>query len=201
MSRLNYWFRRIANVVRKSRLKNAEATIFSSNCIGGCISHDLNMKFQSPFVNLWIESPDYIRLLESPKEYLAQELVFIKQDEYPFPVAMLGDIKLFFAHYHSEKEAEEIWKRRCRRIDWDNLFIMMTDRDGCNEEILHRFDKLPYKHKIVFTHIPRPDIVSSAYIPGFENETQLGDCVEFVNSWSGKRYYDCFNYVKWLNEG
>lgn len=201
MSRLNYGFRRGANVIRRIKLKNKQATIFSSNCIGGCISHDLGMQFQSPFVNLWVESPDFIRLLESPKEYLEQELFFLEQQEYPFPVAMLGDVKLFFAHYHSNAEAEEMWKRRCKRIDWDNIFVLMTDRDGCNEEILSRFEKLPYKNKVVFTHIPRPDIASSAYIPGFEQESQLGNCVDFVNAWRGKRYYDYFDYVKWLNEG
>ena len=201
MSWSNYYLRKAANIFRRMRLKRKSATVFSSNCIGGCISNDLGLQFGSPFVNLWVESPDFVRLLESPKEYLEKEPVFLEQEEYSFPVAMLGDVKLFFAHYHSNEEALRIWQRRRGRIDWDNVFVLMTDRDGCDEELLRRFDALPYKNKAVFTHVPRPDIASAVYIPGFEKEDQVGNCVDFVNRWSGKRYYDYFDYVKWLNEG
>ncbi len=201
MSVLNYFLRKVENQLRRRHLEKEKATIFSSNCIGGCICNDLGLRFDSPFVNLWVETPDYVKILEAPQDYLGKELVFLEQDEYPFPVARLKDAKLFFAHYHSNEEAMESWKRRCDRIDWDNVFVLMTDRDGCDDALLRRFDALPYKNKAVFTHKPRPDIVSAVYIPGFEQDGQVGDCVDFVNNWSGKRYYDYFDYVKWLNEG
>jgi uncharacterized protein (DUF1919 family) len=37
----------------RSRLTNKEVTIFSSNCIGGVIYHDLGLRFMSPTINLF----------------------------------------------------------------------------------------------------------------------------------------------------
>lgn len=39
---------------------------------------------------------------------------------------------------------------------------------GVSLEDLKEFDNLPYEHKIVFTHVPQPEIKSSFYIKGFE---------------------------------
>ena len=56
-------------------------------------------------------------------------------------------------HYHSEQEAQEKWDARSQRLDFDNLFIMMTDKDGgkgAKYEDLQAFDSLPYPNKVVF---------------------------------------------------
>lgn len=49
----------------------------------------------------------------------------------------------------------------------------MTDRDGCTKEDLIEFDKLSYKNKIVFTHVPYDDIKSAVYIKGFEKDNEV----------------------------
>lgn len=201
MSFINYSLRKIRNGINRRRLKNQEISVFSSNCIGGCMCNDLGLRFDSPFVNLWIESPDFVTFLEDPRRYLQEALLFLEQTEHPFPVAMLGDLKLFFAHYSTNQEAEDAWRRRCSRIRWEKLFVIMTDRDGCDDALLRRFDALPYENKVVFTHVPRPDIASAVYIPGFEEQETVGNCVAFINRLSGKRYYDYFDYVAWFNRG
>lgn len=198
MSRLNSWMRRLRNARFRRKLKNTEFTIFASNCNGTMIAHDLGQQFRSPFVNLWLTSEDFVRFLEQSRTYLEQELIFI-ESQYPYPVAKLGDIKLYFQHYATNEQAREAWDRRKERINWDNLFVMMTDRDNCTKELLCRFDALPYENKVVFTHVPMPDIASAVYIPGFEDQNSVGVCSEFVDSWRGKRYYDSFDFVGWLN--
>lgn len=185
----------------RRRLVNRDFSLFSSNCNGACICHDLGLPFRSPFVNLWMTAPDFVKLLGAPRAYLAAPLEFLEQTEYLYPVAKLRDVTLYFEHYETEQEAREAWQRRAERICWDKLFVLMTDRDGCTEEVLRAFDALPYRNKAVFTHIPRPDIASAVYIPGFEEDGQVGVCSEFKNGWSGKKWYDHFDYVSWINEG
>lgn len=198
MSRLNGWMRRLRNIRFRKRLKNHSFTIFASNCNGTMITHDLGEQFRSPFVNLWIPSEEFVRFLEQPRAYLEQELRFI-ESSYSYPVAKLGDITLYFQHYENEEQALQIWNRRKDRIHWDNLFVMMTDRDQCTAELLKRFDALPYANKVVFTHVPMADIASAVYIPGFEDQPCVGVCSEFTDAWRGKRYYDSFDFVSWLN--
>lgn len=198
MSRLNSWLRRLRNKRFRRKLHNKEFSIFASNCNGTMITHDLGQQFRSPFVNLWLTSEDFVAFLEKPKAYLEQELVFM-DSQYPYPVAKLGDISLYFQHYETPEQAAQAWNRRKERINWDNLFVMMTDRDNCTQALLHRFDALPYKNKVVFTHIPMPEIASAVYIPGFENQNSVGVCSEFTDRWRGKRHYDSFDFVSWLN--
>ena len=198
MSRLNSWMRRLRNMRFRRKLKNTDFTIFASNCNGTMITHDLGQQFRSPFVNLWVTSGEFVQFLEQPHHYLEQELVFV-ESTYPYPVARLGDITLYFQHYESAQQVLQIWKRRKSRINWDNLFVMMTDRDRCTPDLLRRFDSLPYRNKVVFTHVPMPEIASAVYIPGFEDQDSVGVCSEFVDGWRGIRYYDSFDFVRWLN--
>ena len=198
MSRLNVWMRCLRNQGFRRRLKNKKFTIFSSNCNGAMITHDLGQQFRSPFVNLWLTSEDFVLFLEQPQKYLSQELAFMNSP-YLYPVAKLDDITLYFQHYSSEEEAREMWNRRKLRINWNNLFVMMTDRDQCTLDLLCRFDRLPYRNKVVFTCKPMPEIASAVYIPGFEKDQCVGICSEFVDNWRGIRYYDSFDFVDWLN--
>ena len=86
------------------------------------------------------------------------------------------------------------------RINWDNLYILFTDRSQCSEDDLRNFDKLPFEHKIVFTHIPHPEIKSSFYIKGYENEDKVPILTSFQDEKTKiKRIYDQFDMVGWLN--
>ena len=182
----------------RKRLTNTDPTIIASNCNGGFIAHDLNLRFNSPFVNLFLTPKDFIRYLKNIEFYQQQNLTFV-QTEKAYPVAKLADITLYFMHYHSEQEAEQKWNERTKRMDLDNLFVMMTERDGCEYQDLIEFDALPFKNKVVFTHKNYPEIKSGVYIQGFENNAMVGDLFEYTGL-NGKRYYDQFDYVAWLNK-
>lgn len=125
------------------------------------------------------------------------ELTFIASEK-NYPVGKLDDLTIHFMHYHSEQEAANKWVERTKRINLDNLFVMMTDRDGCTYQDLQEFDRLPFANKVVFTHKPYPELKSAFYIEGFENQTQVGDLFEF-SGWDGKKYYDQLDYVNWFN--
>ena len=200
MSRVNIALRYFRNAYNRLRLKNKDFSVFSANCNGACICHDLGLAFRSPFVNLVLTAPDFVRFLKAPREYLAAPLEFIPTEE-AYPVAKLKDITLHFMHYHTPEEAESAWLRRCKRINWDDLFILMTDQDDCTREVMADFDALPYQNKVIFTHLPCPEIRSAVYIPGFENQDAVGNCDAFVSGCSGKKYFDAFDYTSWFNGG
>ena len=194
-----YVRRKIFLTAQRHRLQNKQICLVSSNCNGAMILHDLGQRFNSPFVDLWIKPQDYIRMLRSLNEYVSAELQFVKEDEISYPVGQLKDIRIYFQHYNSEEEAKEKWNDRVSRMDFDHLFILFTDRDGCTDEDLINFDKLPYEHKAVFVNRPRPELKSAVYISGFENEESVGMCMDFRKDCFYKRYYDEFDYVRWFN--
>ncbi|MGN1165312.1 MAG: DUF1919 domain-containing protein [Lachnospiraceae bacterium] len=191
---------------QRKRLENKDVSIISSNCNGGVISSDLGLQFKSPFVNLFIKASDYIKILSDLKGYMEEDLHFVNEidsiyGEVSYPTAYLRDVKIYFMHYASEEEARNAWNRRKKRINWGNLYVIFTDRSGCTMDDLRAFDKLPYEHKVVFTHIPQPEIKSSFYIRGYEHENKVGILSDWQNaSYPVKRVYDQFDYVKWFNE-
>ena len=161
---------------------------------------DLNLPYNTPFVNLWMYPKHFLKFLSDMDYYLNLELEFIHKNGINYPVGKLDDIEIYFQHYLTKEEAYIKWNKRKKRINKNNLFILMTDRDGCTKEDLLAFEQLKYLNKKVFTHIEYPDIKSAVYIPGFEKENCVGMCYEYPNSRSFKRRYDVFDYISWLNK-
>lgn len=200
-SAINKLQRKAINQTYQKRLINQGMSVISANCVGAFILHDLNQPFNSPFVNLYLEPFDFIRYLQDIRFYQSLPLQFI-QTEKNYPIGILGDLKIHFMHYRSEQEAKEKWEARSQRLNFDNLFIIMTDKyrgKGVDYEHLQAFDHLPYPNKVVFTHKPYPEFKSAFYIKGFENENEVGDLFTF-SSWNGEKYYDQFDYVSWFNQ-
>ncbi len=181
------------------RLRNKTFSLISQNCNGMFMLKDLNLPYYSPFVNLWLYPKDFIMFAKNMDYYLNLDMKFDTDNDFEYPVGILGDIKIFFTHFKTKQEALEKWNKRKTRINKSNIFFLMTDRDGCTKEDLIEFDKLPYKNKIVFTHIKYPNIRSAVYIPGFEQDECVGLCFKYPSKHSYKRYQDIFDYVKWFN--
>lgn len=199
-SAINKLQRLAINKQLKQRLTNHNMSVISANCVGAFILHDLNEPFNSPFVNLYLTPRDFIRYLQNMPHYQRQPLKFIETDK-RYPVAQLDDLEIHFMHYSNPQEAEQKWQQRNQRIDPNNLFIMMTDKDagrGASYEELQAFDRLPFKNKVVFTHKPYPELASACYIKGFEDAKEVGDLFTYPG-WNGHKYYDQFDYVDWFN--
>lgn len=192
---INNFRRKRINSKNQAKLKNKDFSLIASNCNGSLILHDLGLRFNSPFVNLWIKPKDYIKMLSNLRQYMNADLTFVKEEGIDYPVGKINDVILYFQHYNSENEALEIWNKRKARINYENLFVMFTERDGCTYEDLKLFDELPFENKVVFTHKDYPEIKSSVYIKGFENQSELGFLFDFMPDKIGKKYYDQFDYV------
>ena len=204
VSKIVLRFRNVLHeIVRYFRFKkikkdfiNKNFSVFSSNCVGCLMLHDLGVAFNSPFVNLFVDAKDYIKYLKNPQEYNNMDFKEISS-EHKYPVGVLGDLTFHFVHYETFDQAVSAFKRRVSRISYDNLFIIFSERDGCSYADLKEFDALPYKNKIVFTHKPYNDINSSYYIEGFENDGFLGDIIKWDKDF-GKKVYDRFDFVNWF---
>lgn len=181
---------------KKKDFRNEHFSVFSSNCVGGLMLHDLGVAFNSPFVNLYVDAKDYIKYLKNPQQYNQMEFKEIPSD-LPYPVGMLGDLTFHFVHYQSFEQAVSAFKRRVSRITYDHLFVIFSERDGCTYADLQEFDRLPYPNKVVFTHKPYSDIKSSFYIEGFENNGFLGDILKWDKK-LGCKGYDTFDFANWF---
>ena len=191
---------RIYKEIKRMRLKNRDATIISSNCNGEYMYYDMKLRFLSPTINLSFDMNDYVKLLENLRWYMEQPITPYQDNRFDYPCGMLGDIEIRFNHYKTFEEAVAKWEERKQRINWDNLYIIAIDGDDCTEESLHRFDNLPYKHKVIFTHLPRPDIQSAFYLKGFEDQPGVGVALYFKKQFLIRRYLDYFYYVSFLNQ-
>ena len=108
------------------KLKNQDVSIISSNCSGAFMYYDLGMRYLSPTVDLSIEMNDFVKMVKDLKWYMAQELV--KSEEGKCPIGLLGDIKINFIHYSNFEESKRKWEERKKRINWDNIFVVGSDR-------------------------------------------------------------------------
>lgn len=125
----------------------------------------------SPFINLFLESEDYLRLLENFDYYMGQPL-YLVEEKYEvnlkrnYPIIGMGDIKLFFNHYTDFEQAAEIWEKRKQRINYGNLLVEMRIE---SKEALDRFLALPFEHKIGFSTVPCSE-KGIMYFPIVENK-------------------------------
>lgn len=184
---------------RSKKLKNRNFTVIASNCSGMFMYYDLGLPYLTPTVNLSIEMNDFVKMVGNLKWYMEQKMTETHDQKYSCPVGILGDIKIYFIHYDSFEEGVLKWEERKRRINWDNLFIVGSEKDGCTYETIREFDKLPYKNKVIFTHVKYPEFSSAFCIKGFEDKDELGVIIYFKEQRLMRRYLDDFDYVKFVN--
>lgn len=206
--RWNSFIRRwIINPLMRRRLHNRDVTILANNCNAGFIYHDLGLRFNSPTINLFFYKDHFFTFLEHFDQYIAEEIRECLQPlhipETNYPVLNLGGhdnlplIELHFNHYHSFQEAHDIWEKRKQRILPDKLFAIFAFNEDTDVEWLRRFDAIPFKNKIALVNHPFPQYPSAQYVPGYET-TGIGMAGDYDNLW-GRRKYDHFDVVSWLN--
>ncbi|WGE57042.1 DUF1919 domain-containing protein [Actinobacillus equuli] len=166
---------------------------------GGKVYQELGISYTSPFVGLFIFSPDYLKLVKNFKIYMNYELEFKKSSIYVdnfdnrYPLANLGDIEIHFLHYSSENEAKEKWDRRKNRIVWNNLFFKMNDNDKCTYQLLKEFDDLDIKGKVIFSSKNYSDLTNLVFFKHNQYDESVG-----IDLKTYRKYFDA---VDWINLG
>ena len=212
-SRLQTIVYRLKNEMRDSsynkncrkRLTNNNFTIICNNCLGGLLYHRYHMRFLSPTINLFFEPTDFVCFCEHIKEYLEESKLIFINSEKNYPVGLLQhenlpDVKLFFMHYLSDKEAYEKWTERGKRVNYDNLYIIGSDKGIGKDEIL-RIDSIPTKGTVVFTSKQYDDIECSFFLKKYHDQADVGKFVNDVDLKTGARYVEkAFDFVDFFNK-
>ena len=81
---------------------NTFPTIISRDCIAGYVYKEMNQKFSSPTIGLYMTNDDFIEFCLNLQEFLAGSLEPIESVK-PYHICKLtssiGDIKIYFMHY------------------------------------------------------------------------------------------------------
>lgn len=192
--------------IRKIYLRKANScsvpTIITNNCVGGIIYHNLGMKFMSPTINLFIRKPEFIRYVTYLEAYSKTELTEISESGYNYPVGVLenvhGQVKIHFQHYDSFKEAKKKWIERTKRVDYQNLFVIMDATANVTQSDIIGFDKIPYKKIMLVCDNVKLDKYTYN-IKIINNET--GKILEYKSKYGIGRYLDQFDYASFLSNG
>ncbi|MCL4429977.1 MAG: DUF1919 domain-containing protein [Chloroflexi bacterium] len=191
--------------IQRSKLKNKDFTIVCNNCIAGGIYHKLGLKYSTPTVGLFFFSSDYLKLLENFEYYIKQPLKFRETSVHPkanelrktkpYPIGVLGDeVEIQFLHYKDEAEAADKWMRRTKRINFDNLFFIYSDaEEDFKEELLRKYQKLPFEHKLFFSSKPLSDFDCLVFIEEYEAASFT------VCTLMNRKYEKHIDVIKWLN--
>ena len=196
--------RKIRYAIKQKQLKNKDFSLLSNNCIGALYMHDIHHPFLTPMVNAGMVPKEYIKFLTKLEYYLSLDITMAPEESNgQKQFAYVGDVHVWFEHFKSKDEPRVKWNIRRKRVNMNNLFILMTEKDDCTYDELVAFDQLPYKNKIVFTVKEYPELKSAFYLKGcVDSKTgQLGYAYEYPHWWSLKRYMEQFDLIKWFNGG
>lgn len=187
----------------RKELTNNDFSLFAPNCYAGIIYHRLGLQFKSPTINLFFPyKKQYLKFVSNIQHYLSKELVFVKDNIWNCPTAMLDDVEIVFNHSKTEEEAAKHWNKRKERVNYDNIFIIFDDIADAEYSDLVEFLKIPCKGKIILTAKDYPEFKQSVQIKKYKKEQKLKSYLFDINIWTGKNPVDRdFNFVKWLNNG
>ena len=144
-----------------AELRAKGITIVSDNCWGGLAYHTLGMEMQSPFINMFLNTEDFVKLIADLPHYMSlplvpEKLCVRKRRAKAFPFVMLGDVRLCFNHVFTPEMLEtyaEKWYRRRERMDLENVLVESCFGDRTEQE----------KFGAAFATCPYPTLLFSAF--------------------------------------
>ena len=187
-------------------------SIVSNNCVGGCLTHDLKMQYQSPTVGLQILPEEFPKFCKNIKHYIQQDITEYKVEDIsdkhkqylinmfgtiaPMPYGLCDDVIICFQHYPTFEIGKSAWDRRRKRFDFNNIAYMFYVRDSKYTDSLNEFIQLGLDKAVVFTENFDVDIPIEHYkiIP-----PDGGNFLD-INKNTGSRWYEqWFNQADWMN--
>lgn len=177
----------------RSKYKAQDISFISQNCIGGVIYHDMGQKFLTPTINLYFMANDFIKFVENLEYYMNLEIVMKEDAE--VVTGVLGDIEIYFLHYHTNEDAYSKWNERKARINYDKIFVIQTDRDGFDEESFKRFKNIKYPKALVTRNEKWKDEDFVIYIPRYKDEECVPDTIPEREFYIDNKIIDLINLV------
>ena len=197
--------RKLYYMYLRKKLKNTDFTIIANDCFGTFVYHNLNLKFNTPTINLFFSHDDFILFVKNLEGFLSADLEEDIEIARKYPVGKLtynGDcIRIEFMHYSSFEEARNKWNERKKRVNFSNIFVIQTVHKNIDKNLIDSFQKLPYNNKLLITH--ENEYVCDCMVthPVFSKKNyKAGEFLKYKNIFSYKRYMDDIDYVAFLNQ-
>lgn len=150
------------------KLLDSEISIISDSCWGGMLYHSLGMRMNSVLVNTSVEPEDYLEFCSHLDYYLSCSMEkYSERNAWSPPIGILdGKVKIMFNHYLNFQEALENWNKRLKRMNYDNIFVQMSNFSDYEQVV--RFNELPIKNKVGFWPI-ETNLESICYLQQYED--------------------------------
>lgn len=180
-----------------------DCTIISNNCFGGRLYQDLDRPYTTPTVGLFFLMSDFNEFCSDLRHYLTEAtMTFVPEsrsahinykrdhDWHHYPIGVLdGKVEVHFLHYDSEEEALDKWRRRCARVNWDNIVVTALEINDIVPGDFAAFEAIPFERKIFFTTEEHPDCPSTVRM-GRNKRGEVGDGIKhtrrFYRAWLRK---------------
>ena len=172
--------------LKRNKLKRTEFTIVSNNCWGGVCYEHYGLIKQSPTIGMYFYPDDYLKLISNVKHYFSTEMRIISAEESKhyaelerdnacmYYIGVIDDIEAVLVHYKNSDLAVEKWKRRCSRVNYDNLLFKFCQQNGCTETQLEMFDNMELPgNKFMFVTNSNYRYKCAVYYRGFEKKQQI----------------------------
>ena len=189
---------------KKKTIKNQAPTIISSDCFAGIAYHNLGLKFRSPTINLFFKKDDFLTFAHNIKGFLTSDIKEVKEETRKHPIGELEydgkKITAYFLHYKTFDEAVSKWNERKKRIDFSNIYLVLTVSKNLTEDDVASFSALPYKNKMLITG--DTDFNESFIVKHkiFNKQNyKNGEFLRFKGPFYYKRHMDEVDYVTFLN--
>lgn len=182
---------------QRKRLKNKHFTLLTGNCVGGYLYHELGLPFRSPTINMMILNQDFKKFILNLDHYLSLVPTPCVDQRYPnVPSASLDDIILHFTHYSSSSEGIDAWEKRKQRIDFNNIYVIISDIDLTDDDI-HELKNAKCKKLVVMT-ARNLELDYCLYLPVFKEKKHVGELLgkTISGKWKFEQYFD---FVGWVN--
>lgn len=221
MGLISYMLRRARNLIVKTQEKlrykklekkasllydafmegGGNIVILSSDCVGGRIMNDFRMPVNTPTVNNWYSSKDFLKICENPQKYFTEDLIIDGFDENGGCRGYIDDVIVHFGHDKDPNQASKKWKRGCKQYfraikKKYEVVVIMNDRNGFQDEDISRFESLPYTYKVLYTHKKHINAPHTLYMAGEDNLPYVDMMTNFESMFTLKRRYDRYDYYK-----
>lgn len=208
VKRFRQYVHRAISLCNADNRKLSQCSLICNNCIGGFIYSDLQLKFNSPTINLQIPPADFCKFINNIDKYLSYELEEVLPppieefkklggENINFPVGKLGDILIFFQHYKNFESAKCKWEERKQRINRDRMHFILVDT-FCSLEEMKTFLSCPGK-KLLITSNPAAAAIAPDQTVFMKNKPDNkfwfeNDPMDTL----GLPYYKIFDYAAWM---
>lgn len=201
----------------RKRLTNTDFTILCPNCIGGVIYNRLGQRFNSPTIDLSINTSEFGYFLENLDYYISQDMIDGGLNSHNKPVGIIKgdgngipDIYINFIHYDSFEHGRDKWNERKKRIKKDNTYVIMYDINDLNEDDynkagyaseddLKKFESFKCNNKVLLTRSESNNKPYAHYIkPKYNGPYPI---VYLTRNIFGINVFETkFDYVSFLNK-